>query len=69
MEESVETITITVGDERLSRLKEIASDYKVTVEELVRLSIDNLLLQPEPVLERAMEYILEKNRDLYRRLA
>jgi hypothetical protein len=65
----VETITITVGDERLSRLKEIASDYKVTVEELVRLSIDNLLLQPEPVLERAMEYILEKNRELYRRLA
>ncbi len=65
----METITITVGDERLSRLKEIASDYKVTVEELVRLSIDNLLLQPEPVLERAMEYILEKNRELYRRLA
>jgi hypothetical protein len=65
----METITITVTDERLTRLKEIASDYNVSVEELIHLSIENLLLQPEADFQQAADYALEKNRELYRRLA
>jgi len=65
----METITITVAKDRLLKLKEIASDFDVTPEELVRLSIENLLLQPETVFQQAMEYALNKNRELYQRLA
>jgi hypothetical protein len=65
----METITITVAKDRLLKLKEIASDFDVTPEELVRLSIESLLLQPETVFQQAMEYTLNKNRELYQRLA
>jgi hypothetical protein len=65
----METITVTVANDRLSKLKEIASEFNVTLEELVRLSIENLLLQPEAVFQQAMEYTLDKNRELYQRLA
>ena len=65
----METITITVTNDRLSKLREVASDFNVTIEELVHLSIENLLLQPEAAFQRAMEYTLNKNRELYQRLA
>lgn len=65
----METITITVAEDRLLKLREMASEFNVTLEELVRLSIENLLLQPETVFQQAMEYTLNKNRELYQRLA
>ena len=65
----METITISVTNDRLSKLREVASGFDVTLEELVRLSIESLLLQPEAVFQRAMEYTLNKNEELYQRLA
>lgn len=65
----METITITMPDNRVGRLKEMASDFNVTIEELIRLSIESMLLQPEPAFQQAMDYVLDKNRDLYQRLA
>jgi len=65
----METITIAVADDRLSKLREIALDLNVTVEELIRLSIENLLRQPEAEFQQVMEYTLNKNRELYQRLA
>jgi len=56
-------------DNRVGQLKEMASDFNVTMEELIRLSIESMLLQPEPALQQAMDYVLDKNRDLYQRLA
>jgi 16S rRNA U516 pseudouridylate synthase RsuA-like enzyme len=65
----METITITMPDNRIGKLKEMASDFNVTIEELIRLSIESMLLQPEPALQQAMDYILDKNQELYQRLA
>ena len=65
----METITITMPDNRVGQLKELASDFNVTIEELVRLSVESMLLQPEPTLQQAMNYVLDKNRELYQRLA
>lgn len=65
----METITITMPDNRLGRLQEMASDFNVTIEELIRLSIESLLLQPEATFKQALDYTLDKNRDLYQRLA
>lgn len=62
-------ITITLPEERLLKLKEMADSLGVTSEELVRLSIDDLLTRPDRAFEEATRKVLEKNAELYRRLA
>jgi len=62
-------ITVELPDERLLRLKEIAASSGVTPEELVRLSVEQLLTRPDGAFQEAMQRILDKNRELYRRLA
>ena len=63
------TITVTIPDDRLSKLKEIAARFQITPEDLVRVSIEELLTRPEEAFQRAAHYVLDKNSDLYRRLA
>ena len=63
------TITISLPDERLQKLKEIATRFSVAPEELVRVSIEELLTRPEEDFRRVLEYVLKKNAELYRRLA
>ncbi|MCL4528992.1 MAG: DNA-binding protein [Chloroflexi bacterium] len=65
----METITITLSDERLEKLKETAARMKISPEELVQVSIEELLAQPEEAFRRAVEYVLNKNTELYQRLA
>ena len=62
------TITITLPDERLNRLERRAADLGITVEELVRLSVDELLAKTDEAFEQAVNRVLEKNKDLYERL-
>ena len=62
------TITITLPDERVSTLKERATHLGVTPEELVRVSIEELLARPADDFQRAVDYVLKKNADLYQRL-
>ena len=63
------TITITLSDDRLFKLRELASRFGVTPEELARVSIEELIVQPEEAFQRAADYVLKKNTDLYQRLA
>jgi len=63
------TITVTVSDDRLAKLKEVAGRFNITAEDLVRVSIDELLSRPEEGFEKAANYVLNKNSELYRRLA
>jgi low affinity Fe/Cu permease len=63
------TITITLPDERLRELKETASQLKVSPEELVRVSIEELLTRPAEAFQRTVDYVLKKNAELYERLA
>jgi len=63
------TITVTMPEDRLTKLTEIAERYNVTIEELVRLSIEDLLSRPDAAFQDAMEYTLKKNQELYQRLA
>ena len=63
------TITITIPDDRMTRLKEIAVRFGVTPEELVRVSLEDFLARPEDDFRRAVDYVLNKNDELYRRLA
>lgn len=63
------TITITLPDDRLQQLKEIANRFRVAPEELVRASVEELLARPEEDFQRALDYVLRKNAELYSRLA
>jgi len=65
----VTTLTIKLSGERMLRLREAAARYGVTPEELARVGIEDLLLQPEEDVQRTIEYVLRKNRELYQRLA
>ncbi len=63
------TITITLPEDHLAKLREIATRFNVKPEELARVSIEELLAQPEESFQKAADYILHKNAELYRRLA
>lgn len=63
------TFTITLPDDRAQRLREKADRLGVTPEELARVGVDDLLAQPDEAFERAVEHVLKKNAELYRRLA
>lgn len=63
------TITISLPDDRLQKLKEIAMRLNIAPEELVRISIEELLTRPEEEFRRVLDYVLSKNAELYRRLA
>jgi len=63
------TTTITLSNERLLRLKELANEAKLAPEEFVRAIIDEWLSRPKEEFARAANYVLQKNIELYRRLA
>jgi antitoxin FitA len=65
----MDTITIALPDDRLVKLRETASRFGISPEDLVRVSIEELLAHPDEVFQKAAEYVLHKNAELYRRLA
>jgi hypothetical protein len=62
-------ITITLPDQKLLKLKEMAEHFGITPEALVRLSVEDLLTRPDQAFEAATSRVLDKNADLYSRLA
>ena len=62
-------ITISISDDRMQKLREKASRFQVAPEELVRVSLEDLLARPEKDFQQALEYVLNKNAELYQRLA
>lgn len=63
------TLTISLPEERLVKLQEMAARFSVTPEELASVGVEELLSRPEEAFERAARYVLQKNAELYRRLA
>jgi predicted transcriptional regulator len=63
------TLTIPLPEDLLQQLKERAAELRVAPEELVRASIEELLTRPAEEFQRALTYVLNKNTELYRRLA
>ncbi|MBU0700751.1 DNA-binding protein [bacterium] len=62
-------VMISIPDDRFLQLKEMAMHFRVTPEELAMVSIFNLLRQPEDRFQEAVDYVLKKNAELYKRLA
>ena len=68
------SLTIELTETQLQKLRERAEKLNLTAEQLVRASVENLLTEDdsEPKsmeFSDAMDYVMKKNRELYRRLA
>jgi predicted transglutaminase-like cysteine proteinase len=63
------TLTITLSEDRLVKLRDIADRFNIKPEDLARVGIEELLTRPEESFQAAVDYILNKNAELYRRLA
>jgi predicted transcriptional regulator len=63
------SISVTLPNDRLLKLQEIAARLGVTPEDLVRVSIEELLARPDDAFQQAVDYVLNKNAELYQRLA
>lgn len=62
-------ITISLPEDSVLKLREIATRLSVSPEALARASVEELLTRPDEAFRAAAEYILKKNAELYRRLA
>lgn len=63
------TISLQLPPDAERRLAETATRLNVPVQELAAAAIRDLLMQPGDDFEAAASRVLEKNRELYRRLA
>ena len=62
-------ITISIGEDQLQALSELADRLGLSVEALAKVGLEDMLGQPDDALKQAFDRVLLKNRDLYRRLA
>jgi hypothetical protein len=63
------SITIELTEEKALKLQELAMEAGVTPEELLRAGVEEWLREPGEDFAKAAAYVLEKNAELYRRLA
>ena len=63
------SITIPIPEEHLLRLQELAARLKTTPEELAKVGVEEILSRSDEDFERVADYVLNKNAELYRRLA
>jgi predicted transcriptional regulator len=63
------TITVTLSEDRLQKLQELAEQFRIAPEELLRVSVEELITRPQPDFQKALGYVLNKNKELYKRLA
>ena len=63
------TITIELPKDCVKKLQEMALKFEVSVEELIRVSVEDMLTQPEGQFRKAAQYVIKKSTELYKRLA
>ena len=63
------SITIELPDSHLEKLQELANAYGIPLEVLVRSKLENWISSQSADFVNAADYVLEKNAELYQRLA
>ena len=63
------TLTISLSDEEMRRLETLGKREGLTVEQMVRLGINDFIGQPDDAFHAAAKRAMEKNAELYRRLS
>jgi len=63
------SISLDFDDEQSARLEERAREPGVDARELAKAAVNDLLTRPAEDFDRAATFVLDKNRELYRRLS
>ncbi len=63
------TLKISLSDEEMRRLEELSKSEGLTVEQAVRLGINDFIGQPDDSFRAAAMRVIDKNAELYRRLS
>lgn len=63
------SVTVPLTDELSERLQDAADRIGVTPEVLAKAGLEDWLARPRADFLEAVRYVLEKNKELYRRLA
>jgi len=62
-------ISVDLSQDEAKQLKDFSEHLGVTSEDLVRLALKNLIGYPQEDFQKAVDYVLRKNKELYRRLS
>jgi predicted transcriptional regulator len=63
------SISLNLDDELSARLEERARELGIDPRELTKAAVIDLLTRPADDFDRAAKFVLDKNRELYRRLS
>jgi len=63
------SISVQLDDDQSRRLSDVALELNVDPSELAKAAINDLVSRRADDFERAAKLVLEKNRELYRRLS
>ena len=63
------TVTVSLSDEEMRRLEELGKREGLTIEQMVRLGINDFISQPDDSFHSAAKRVMKKNAELYRRLS
>jgi antitoxin FitA len=63
------TIAVSLTEERLAKLRTWAEQTGLTLEEFLRQHVEKLLDWRDEQFREAVDYVLQKNAEIYRRLA
>ncbi|MCC5612066.1 DNA-binding protein [Nostoc sp. CHAB 5834] len=62
-------ITINITEQQLQKLQSLAQKLGMSTEELLSASVEDLLNSRQNEFNQAASYVLQKNAELYQRLA
>ena len=65
----MDIFTVELREVQAQQLRELAREAGVSPEELLRVGVEEWLSRPGRDFAEAAAYVLQKNRELYRRLA
>ncbi|NCC50600.1 MAG: DNA-binding protein [Spartobacteria bacterium] len=65
----MKTMLLQIDDAKAGALQEKAQRVGLEAEQLLAITVDDLIGRPDADFEEAVQRVLTKNRELYRRLA
>jgi antitoxin FitA len=65
----VASITINISDQQFEKMQELAQELGISLEEFLHIRICEWLNHPQADFTSAASYVLQKNAELYQRLA
>ena len=63
------TLNIEIDDSKIALLREKATAFGLSLDQLVIASVEDLIAHPDPDFEEAMRRVISKNKELYKRLS